>query len=909
MAINKKRPVKSKVSPATQNSPYVHRDVRPRRVSEDVGGSDRVSIGRWVALFAVVLAVTGCLVSPDVRRVLVRLQKTGLGEIFADAHDPSVRISSNEKREAKEEEVVGWLDPEPPENLLDDIEDDGGWHEDQVDEDELTMDDFEDGVIEPEDTEDLMEDEIVEKERRDAERQEKEYKLKAAGNSASDGKGRSSKVAEEKSVKSPKTTSESGDPPLVRGRPGRDKNAPPPIILRPGDTHIKLDASQIKFVDSPVETKDKKQPKSQDSAHTAKKSKSSVKSVNTKPPGKSPGSGKAEAPEKPEHNSKSSAKQTKEKTAIKSPSETKQGNKATTKQAKEKTAIKSPSETKQGNKATTKQAKEKTAIKSPSETKQGNKATTKQAKEKAKSEIPERPGGNKNGPPPIVLKPGDNTILDTSQIKFVDSPEKEKPMKSKASKVSAKKSTPSSKSANKKSAAESPGKNKDETPKTAANVPSSSEERAKEKVEANSSENSREKQKQTNVDKSEAKTIPKTSKSKSDGVGTAKEHKPIILNGENDKIVIDPSTLKQVNPEVIEPSKSKTKTSDKSTSMKKDSAKVSAKKQGDGKIKEDTDSNNGVKEKVNKFRAKYQKTITPKKVFIDGRRIPPTELLHQKASNSSVKVYLFNDFLSDRECDGLIKAHDSHVKALDKQPLICFDSIKTLRSHLKEVKKSSVKVTPNDFTAGTICLNSTFSAKMQMWMKSNWSYSTAFYPGESQFSTRLAARIEQAMGLSEDNGGKFQITSYPVGKAYKEHTDCILGGTEKRDRMASVLMYLNDVEDGGETSFPDLGIWVKPRKGRALLWNNMNPEGFCEPHSKHVAKVVKKGSKYILIRWYYYKSFYALGKRQPAPNLPARDEAQPMVRCDEYEMGSCRWYDEWNHDVTLEYQKNQMKLL
>ena len=63
------------------------------------------------------------------------------------------------------------------------------------------------------------------------------------------------------------------------------------------------------------------------------------------------------------------------------------------------------------------------------------------------------------------------------------------------------------------------------------------------------------------------------------------------------------------------------------------------------------------------------------------------------------RVYLFDEFLSEKECDGLIKAHDSHVKALDHQPLLCFDSITTLRSHLKDVNKS-VKVTPNDFTQG-----------------------------------------------------------------------------------------------------------------------------------------------------------------------------------------------------------------
>lgn len=47
----------------------------------------------------------------------------------------------------------------------------------------------------------------------------------------------------------------------------------------------------------------------------------------------------------------------------------------------------------------------------------------------------------------------------------------------------------------------------------------------------------------------------------------------------------------------------------------------------------------------------------------------------------------------------------------------------------------------------------------------------------------------------------------------------------------------------------ELGIWVKPRKGRALVWNNMNEDGKCEALSVHNAAKVNKGHKYILQRW------------------------------------------------------------
>ena len=50
--------------------------------------------------------------------------------------------------------------------------------------------------------------------------------------------------------------------------------------------------------------------------------------------------------------------------------------------------------------------------------------------------------------------------------------------------------------------------------------------------------------------------------------------------------------------------------------------------------------------------------------------------------------------------------------------------------------------------------------------------------------------------------------------------------------------------------FSELGIWVRPRKARALLWNNMDESGRCEPMSIHKANKVEKGRKIILQRWY-----------------------------------------------------------
>lgn len=322
-----------------------------------------------------------------------------------------------------------------------------------------------------------------------------------------------------------------------------------------------------------------------------------------------------------------------------------------------------------------------------------------------------------------------------------------------------------------------------------------------------------------------------------------------------------------------------------------------------------TETNENIPKEIKDFKPTYQKTVTPKKVFIDGRRIPPMELLPQKPNNSSVKIWLFEEFLSEEECDGLMRVHNKHVEDQSKDdPILCFDSVSTLRKHLKSAGKRML-VTPNVFTKGTTCVNASFSSQLKEWFKGNWSYSTAFYPGESRFAMAFEQRVKQAMGLNPENGGKFQITSYPEGIGYKSHTDCVENSEDKRDRMATVLVYLDTVTEGGETDFPELGVWARPRKGRALLWNNMNPAGDCEPMSIHKANKVIDGHKFILQRWYYYKSFYSLGKRPPEPPLPKRKDGQPRVSCDEYEHGSCRWYDEWNFEHMIEYERQKYTLV
>lgn len=64
-------------------------------------------------------------------------------------------------------------------------------------------------------------------------------------------------------------------------------------------------------------------------------------------------------------------------------------------------------------------------------------------------------------------------------------------------------------------------------------------------------------------------------------------------------------------------------------------------------------------------------------------------------------------------------------------------------------------------------------------------------------------------------------------------------------RVVTYMLYLNDVEEGGETEFLYQGIKLKPEAGKLVFF----PTGFTFPHR---GNPIYKGEKYIITGWYTY---------------------------------------------------------
>ncbi|MEO0368376.1 MAG: 2OG-Fe(II) oxygenase, partial [Pseudomonadota bacterium] len=137
--------------------------------------------------------------------------------------------------------------------------------------------------------------------------------------------------------------------------------------------------------------------------------------------------------------------------------------------------------------------------------------------------------------------------------------------------------------------------------------------------------------------------------------------------------------------------------------------------------------------------------------------------------------------------------------------------------------------------------------------------STCYFSDDSDLlPSAIDIRISRYLGLNPSYGEPIQGQYYESGEEYKPHHDWFdpdsealnYAGFENNQRTWTVIIYLNDLEDGGETFFPELNISIKPRKGWALIWDNLLPNGQGNPRAIHQAKPLTGGHKSIITKWY-----------------------------------------------------------
>ncbi|CAM8973431.1 unnamed protein product [Rhodiola kirilowii] len=229
------------------------------------------------------------------------------------------------------------------------------------------------------------------------------------------------------------------------------------------------------------------------------------------------------------------------------------------------------------------------------------------------------------------------------------------------------------------------------------------------------------------------------------------------------------------------------------------------------------------------FRLSLGSAIRLKKYTIDPSKVSQLSW-HPRA-------FVFRGFLSDEECDHLIElARDK----LEKSMVADNESGKSVESEVR--------------TSSGMFLNK----------------------AQDEVVDAIEKRIAAWTFLPEENGENMQVLHYENGQKYEPHYDYFhdninqqLGG----HRVATVLMYLSNVEKGGETVFPNAleklsqpkdenwsdcaktGNALKPLKGDALLFFSLHLNATTDENSLHGSCPVIEGEKWSATKWIHVRSF------------------------------------------------------
>jgi prolyl 4-hydroxylase len=138
-----------------------------------------------------------------------------------------------------------------------------------------------------------------------------------------------------------------------------------------------------------------------------------------------------------------------------------------------------------------------------------------------------------------------------------------------------------------------------------------------------------------------------------------------------------------------------------------------------------------------------------------------------------------------------------------------------------------------------------------------------FRPLEVPFIAELDERVAALMNCPVENGEGLQVLRYGPGGQYPPHFDFKIPSNAANSqsiarsgqRISTLIIYLNDVAEGGETVFPEVGLSVVPRRGNGLYFEYTNSRMQVDQKSRHAGAPVGAGEKWIATKWMRARRF------------------------------------------------------
>jgi prolyl 4-hydroxylase len=121
----------------------------------------------------------------------------------------------------------------------------------------------------------------------------------------------------------------------------------------------------------------------------------------------------------------------------------------------------------------------------------------------------------------------------------------------------------------------------------------------------------------------------------------------------------------------------------------------------------------------------------------------------------------------------------------------------------------------------------------------------------------IRGRIAAATGLPVPLFEPSQLLHYSVGQRFKQHYDFLDPSNPAYQeslatfgqRIATFLIYLNGGYDGGETSFPAIGLNYHAEEGDALFFANVTRDSRPDPKTLHAGLPPTSGEKWVFSQW------------------------------------------------------------
>lgn len=163
----------------------------------------------------------------------------------------------------------------------------------------------------------------------------------------------------------------------------------------------------------------------------------------------------------------------------------------------------------------------------------------------------------------------------------------------------------------------------------------------------------------------------------------------------------------------------------------------------------------------------------------------------------------------------------------------------------------SIVVDPNDGRVLRDAYRSSSSTDLGAWQEDPW-------------AVILQQRLCHLLGRDLACAEPLALLRYQPGQEYRPHRDylppSVLTSPQGRaagQRAHTVFVYLSDVEAGGSTAFPELGVEIRPLRGRAVVFDNLHADGTPDPRTLHAGLPVEAGEKWLGTLWLRERSFRA----------------------------------------------------